>query len=188
MVPIVRLANDMHLAETGEQEPPDVQSCLNRCLDSVSLLTSSNLHIDQLRRDKFKPALPTGYKCLANEPEVHTEWLFGDLEKRIKEADEKLKVEQQLKEQEEKTKPRTVQLTPRPNFVRPYPYNNNNNNNNNNKAYSYRNSYTPSTRNQPRNNYNNKGSSNLRRFPKTENLHLASTSGKQAQKKWQPKR
>ena len=65
-------------------------------MDSVGILSSANLHVDQLRRDRFKPVLPTGYKSLATSPDAPSEFLFGNLDKRMKDVEEKLKLENQL--------------------------------------------------------------------------------------------
>ena len=52
--------------------------------------------MDQLRREGFKAALPSQYKGLTNVPDPRTEMLFGDLDKRMKDLDEKAKLESNL--------------------------------------------------------------------------------------------
>ena len=61
---------------------PAPTDALHACLSSFSLLATANLQMDQLRRDGFKAALPPQYKGC-------TELLFGDLDKRMKDLDEK---------------------------------------------------------------------------------------------------
>ena len=48
--------------------------------------------MDQMRREGFKAALPTRYKGLVNVPDPPTELLFGDLDTRMKDLDEKAKL------------------------------------------------------------------------------------------------
>ena len=180
MIPIVRLADQMHLAETGQAEAPDVASSLNHCLDSASLLTSTNLQIEQLRREHFRPVLPAAYKSLVHEPEVPTEYLFGDLETRIKEADEKLKLEGQLRSQDKRV---FMDVHNRQKaFHRPTQ------NQRSNTHYASGNRFARNTGTSYENRSQPPQSSampkNVQRFPKNQN---AATSGKPQYKKW-PKR
>ena len=77
-------------------ELPDPAEALSECLNSFSLLASANLQMDQLRREGFNAALPSQYKGLTNVPDPPTEMLFGDLDKRMKDLDEKAKLESNL--------------------------------------------------------------------------------------------
>ena len=90
MLPLVRLADSFLLAES------DCTDALHACLSSFSLLATANLQMGQLRRDGFKAVLPPQYKGLTTVPDPPTELLFGDLHKRMKDLDEKAKLETNL--------------------------------------------------------------------------------------------
>ena len=77
MLPLVRLAESFLLAEVETPAMHSPTEALNACLDSFSLPSSANLHMDQMRREGFKAALPTRYKGLVNVPDPSTELLFG---------------------------------------------------------------------------------------------------------------
>ena len=153
MLSLLRLADSFLLAEVETPAMPSPTEALNVCLDSFSLLASANLQMDQMRREGFKAALPTRYKDLANVP---TELLLGDMDTRMKDLDEKMKLED------------TLQSAPPPKFtkVSVHP--------SAGKAYVPRattrraNSRFPSSLS---------ASKNLRRFPTMDNL--STTLGKQ---------
>ena len=77
--------------------------------------------MDQLHREGFKAALPSQYKGLTNVPEM----LFGDLNKRMKDLDEKAKLKSNLQpaplpKSVVTTHPRGGKAyTPRPTATRP---------------------------------------------------------------------
>ena len=96
MLPLVRLADSFLLAESDSAVMPAPTDALHACLSSFSLLATANLQMDQLCRDGFKAALPPQYKGLTTIPEPPTELLFGDLNKRMKDLDEKAKLETNL--------------------------------------------------------------------------------------------
>ena len=96
MLPLVRLADSFLLAESDSAVMPAPTDALHACLSSFSLLATANLQMDQLRRDGFKAALPPQYKGLTTVPDPPTELLFGDLDKRMKDLDEKAKLETNL--------------------------------------------------------------------------------------------
>ena len=64
--------------------------------EGLRFLASANLQMDQMRREEFKAALPTCYKGLTSVPDPPTELLFGDLDTRMKDLDEKAKMEDTL--------------------------------------------------------------------------------------------
>ena len=96
MLQLVRLADRFFVAETGSDVKPHPTEALNLCLDSFSLLAGANLQMDQLRREGFQAALPSKYKALTTNPETPTELLIGTLDTRMKELDEKAKLEETL--------------------------------------------------------------------------------------------
>ena len=96
MLPLVRLADSFLLAEVETPSMPSPTEALNACLDSFSLLASANLQMDQMRREGFKAALPTRYKGLTNVPDPPTELLFRDLDNRMKDLDEKARLDDTL--------------------------------------------------------------------------------------------
>ena len=96
MLPFVRLADSFLLAEVKTPAMSSPTETLNACLYSFSLLASTNLQMDQMRREGFKAALLTRYKGLVNVPDPPTEPLFGDLDTRMKDLDEKAKLEDTL--------------------------------------------------------------------------------------------
>ena len=96
MLPLVRLADHFFLAESEPAELPDPTEALSEYLNSFSLLASANLQMDQLCREGFKAALPSQYKGLTNISVLPMEMLFGDLDKRMKDLDEKAKLESNL--------------------------------------------------------------------------------------------
>ena len=118
------------------------------------MLASVNLQMDQMGREGFKAALPTRYKGLTNVPDPPTELLFGDLDTRMKDLDEKLED--------------TLQSAPPSKFtkVSVHP--------GRGKAYVPR---TTTRRTNSRFPSSSSASKNLRRFPTMDDL--STTSGKQ---------
>ena len=96
MLPLVRLADSFLLAELETPAMPSPTEALNARVDSFSLRANANLQMDQMRREGFKAALPTRYKGLVNVPDPLTELLFGDLDTRMKDLNEKAKLEDTL--------------------------------------------------------------------------------------------
>ena len=97
MLPLVRLADSFLLAESDSAEMPAPTDALHACLSSFRLLATANLQMDQLHRDGFKDALPPQYKGLTTIPDPPTELLFGDHDNRMKDLDEKAKLETNLR-------------------------------------------------------------------------------------------
>ena len=156
MLPLVRLADSFLLAEVETPAMHSSTEVLHACLDSFSLLSSANLQMDQMRREGFKAALPTHYKGLVNVPDPPTELLFGDLDTRMKDLDEKAKLED------------TLQSVPPPKFtkVSVHP--------SAGKAYV---PHASARRAKSRFPSSSSASKNLHRFPTMDNL--STTSGKQ---------
>ena len=111
--------------------------------------------MDQLHREGFKAALPSQYKGLTNVPDPPTEMLFGDLDKRMKDLDEKAKLESNL----QPAPPPKSAVTTHPRGG---------------KAYTPRSTATRPNYRFP----SSTASKNLRHFPMMDNL--STTSGKQS--------
>ena len=155
MLPLVRLADSFLLAESDSAEMPSPTDELYACLSSFSFLATANLQMDQLHRDGIKAALQPEYKGLTTVPDPPTELLFGDLDKRMKDLDEKAKLETNLQPGPSKSSVST--------------------NSSHDKAYTPRNATKHANYRFPS---STTASKNLRRFPTIENLW--STSGKQS--------
>ena len=94
MVPLMRVADNLYLADTTDTPAPSMMAVFDQCMTSLTLLCEANLEVETLRREAFKPTTPILYKSLITKPGESRTLLFGDnMEDQMKALENKEKLQ-----------------------------------------------------------------------------------------------
>ena len=122
MVPLMRVADNLYLADTTDKPAPSMKAVFDQCITSLTLLCEANLEVETQRREAFKPTTPTLYKSLVTKPRESRTLLFGDnMEEQMKALENKDKLQKSLA-QEKATGSKKQWSTSSSTFPRYVPY------------------------------------------------------------------
>ena len=160
MVPLMRVADNLYLADTTDTPAPSMKAVFDQCMTSLTLLCEANLEVETLCREAFKPTAPTLYKSLVTKPGESRTLLFGDnMVDQMKALENKEKLQQSLA-QEKATGSKKPWSTSASTFQRYAPYD------------------KPGTSNQ------RKAPKNFKGFPKSDKINTTSGKPAYSKKKW----